>query len=155
MNGSLSQSAQPVMEHARCEVLRLHHEYLGTEHILLGIATEHAGIAADVFASTGITVERIRLALAPIVEIGPPSASPDDRRVTPSATRVLGFAHEEAALCGSSQVEPEHLLLGITREVQGVAAQVLRNLEVPPEVVREQLLSRLLGRGNAGEPQDD
>lgn len=153
MDGSLSEDAQRVIGSARDEALRLHHEYLGTEHILFGIAGEPVGVASDTLRAFGITLERVRSGIEQIVGIGPASASPDDRGVTPRAKQVIGFAHEEADHRGSPRVEPEHLLLGITREVHGVAAQVLRDLQAPPENVREKL-SGLLGRDDAGASQD-
>ena len=136
MDGSLSGGAQRVMGSGRDEASRLHHEYLGTEHLLLGIAAESDGVAGDVLKSLGITLERVRSGVEQIVGIGPDSASPDDRGVTPRANQALGFAREEADHRGSPQVEPEHLLLGICREAHGVAAQVLRDLGAPPEDVR-------------------
>lgn len=140
MDGLLSERSEDVMGLARDEASRLQHEYIGTEHILLGIACEPVGLAADVLKSFGITPDRVRSGVEDIIGIGPPTASPDDRGVTPRAKQVIGFAHEEAARQGCLQVEPEHLLLGITREVQGVAAQVLRDLQAQPENVRERVL---------------
>ena len=85
MGGSLSGDAQRVMGSAREEASRLHHEYLGTEHLLLGIAAESDGVAGDVLKSLGITLQRVRSGVEQIVGIGPDSASPDDRGVTPPA----------------------------------------------------------------------
>ena len=77
------------------------------------------------------------------------TGAPDDRGVSPRARRVLGFAHEEAKRCGQPLVDAEHLLLGMTRETHGVAAQVLRDLGADPAAVRERV-SGLLDRGDVG-----
>jgi ATP-dependent Clp protease ATP-binding subunit ClpC len=149
----LSERAQHVLGLARDEALRLHHEYIGTEHILLGIAREPDGVVANTFKSFGITLDRVRSGVESIVGIGPPAASPDDRGISPRAKHVLEFSDEEAGHYGSPLVEPEHLLLGVTREAHGVAAQVLRDLQVSPQSVREHVLG-LLGRGDMREVQD-
>jgi ATP-dependent Clp protease ATP-binding subunit ClpC len=146
-----AERSQRVLGLARDEALRLHHEYVGTEHILLGIAGEASGIASEALSSFGVTLDRIRSGVATIIGLGPPSASPEDRGVTPRAKRVIGCAQDEAAQRGTSQVEPEHLLLGVTREVQGVAAQVLRDLHASPESVREKLTG-LLDQKDADSP---
>jgi ATP-dependent Clp protease ATP-binding subunit ClpA len=78
----------------------------------------------------GVTLDRVRSGVETIIGLEPPFASPADRGVTPKATRVIEFAQEEAAQRGSPRIEPEHLLLGVTREVRGVAAQALRDLQV-------------------------
>lgn len=148
MGESLSVRAEHVMGLARDEALRLHHEYIGTEHILLGIAGEPAGIAADALKSFGITRDQVRSGVENLIGIGPADASPEDRGVSPRAQTVLRLAHEEAGRYGCPRVEPEHLLLGATREVQGVAAQVLRNLQAMPENLRQKVAD-LLGPGHA------
>jgi ATP-dependent Clp protease ATP-binding subunit ClpC len=152
MDGPLAERSQRILRLARDEASRLHHEYVGTEHILLGIASESTGVTSEALSSFGVTLERVRSGVETIVGLGPPSASPADPGVTPRAKRVIDFAREEAAQRGSPQVEPEHLLLGVTREVQGVAAQVLRDLQAPPESVQEEV-SRLLGRRDDVGPQ--
>ena len=144
MNEPLAENSQRVLGLARDEALRLHHEYVGTEHILLGIASVSRGIASEALSSFGVTLDRVRSGVESIIGLGPPSASPDDRGVTPRAKRVIDFAQEEAAQRGSLLVEPEHLLLGVTREVQGVAAQVLRDMKAPPESLQAKV-SELLG----------
>ncbi|WZO98752.1 Clp protease N-terminal domain-containing protein [Isosphaeraceae bacterium EP7] len=151
MDKLLSDRSRAALEKARDEASRLHHEYIGTEHILLGIAGEAGGNASATLASFGVTLDRIRVAVEALIGIGPPGASPDDRGVTPRAKQVIGFAQEEVDRSGHKEVDPEHLLIGLTREVHGVAAQVLRNLQAPPEDVVEKV-SELLGRGDEGEP---
>jgi ATP-dependent Clp protease ATP-binding subunit ClpC len=143
----LSDRSQHVMGLARDEALRLHHEYVGTEHVLLGIVSESADVTAGALGSFSITLDRARSGVETMIGLGPPSASPDHRGVTPRAQQAIEFAREEAVHRNSPQVEPEHLLLGVAREAHGVAAQVLRDLLAPPEAVRAKV-SELLGRGN-------
>jgi ATP-dependent Clp protease ATP-binding subunit ClpC len=147
MNELLSDRSQAVMRSARDEASRLQHEYIGTEHILLGIASETEGIAAEALASSGVTLDRIRSAVEAMIGIGPPDASPDDRGVTPRARQVIEFARQEAERQGHDQIDPEHLLIGATREDHGVAAQVLRDLQAPPEGVREKVAELTDRRG--------
>lgn len=151
MDASLSGRSQAVMGLARDEAARLHHEYIGTEHILLGIAAQSEGVAAECLRSFGVTLQRIRSGVESMIGVGPPTASPDDRSVTPRARQVISFAQEEAAQHGSPQVEPEHLLLGVAREIHGVAARVLRDLQASPEGVQAKV-SGLLGGGDGGGP---
>lgn len=89
MDGSLAKRSRRVMGLARDEESRLRHEYIVTEHILLGITSESAGIAADALGSFGITLDQVRSGVENIIGVGPPSASPDDRGVTRRAA-VLG-----------------------------------------------------------------
>ena len=133
MDIPLAERSQRVFQLARDEALRLNHEYLGTEHILLGIVSESVGVASDVLGAFGVTLDRVRSGVESIVGLGPSSASANDRGVTPRAKRAMKFAEEEAGQRGCCEVAPEHLLLGVARETRGVAAQVLRDLEIPPE----------------------
>jgi ATP-dependent Clp protease ATP-binding subunit ClpC len=150
---SLSERSQQVMGLARNEALRLRHEYFGTEHILLGIVSDPSGANAGALGTFSITFDRVRSGVEIMIGLGPPSASPDDRGVTPRARQVIRFARDEAARRHSPKVEPEHLLLGVTQEVHGVASQVPRDLLAPPETVRAQV-SEMLGRGDAGRQND-
>jgi Clp amino terminal domain, pathogenicity island component len=143
----LSDRSQHVMGLARDEALNLRHEYIGTEHVLLGIVSDSADVTAGALGSFNITLARARSGVETMIGLGPPSASPDDRGVTPRAQKAIEFAREEAAQRNSPRVEPEHLLLGVAREVHGVAAQVLCDLQAPPDAVRAKV-SELLGRGN-------
>ncbi len=153
MDLSLSDRSRHVMGLARDEALRLRHEYIGTEHVLLGIISEAADVTTGALGSFGITLDRVRSGVETMIGLGPPSASPDDRGVTPRAQQVIEFAREEAAHRNSPQVDPEHLLLGVAREVHGVAAQVLCDLQAPPEAFGAKV-SELLGRGDECGPKD-
>jgi ATP-dependent Clp protease ATP-binding subunit ClpC len=148
MDPSLSDRSKQVLGLARNEALRLRHEYFGTEHILLGIVSETSGANAGALGAFGITLDLVRSGVEIMIGLGPPSGSPDDHGVTSRARRVIQFARDEAAQRNSPQVEPEHLLLGVTREVHGVAAQVLRDLLAPPATIQTRV-SELLGRGDA------
>jgi ATP-dependent Clp protease ATP-binding subunit ClpC len=149
---SLSKRSQRALELAVDEASRLHHEYIGTEHILLGIASEGNGVAFNVLKSFGITLDEVRSGVETIVGVGPCTASPHNIGVTPRAKQVINFAQEEATKCSASGIEPEHLLLGVTREVHGVAAQVLRHLQAPPESVQNKVWA-LLGNGDGDSSQ--
>lgn len=143
----LSARSQTVMSSARDVAIRLRHEYIGTEHLLLGIASNEG------LKSCGVVYDQVVSIVKTIVGIGPVSASPDDRGVTPRAKRVMSIAQEEASLRDDLAVEPEHLLIGIARESGGVAAQVLRDLRIAPELIHNQALERLdQNRGGLGAP---
>jgi ATP-dependent Clp protease ATP-binding subunit ClpC len=147
MEEPLTERSSRVMGLAHEEAARLRHEYLGTEHILLGVLRESTGAAAETLRSLGVTLDPARLDVERIIGIGPDTGAPADRGVSPRAKRVLGFAHEEATRCAHPRVDAEHLLLGITRETHGVAAQVLRDLGTEPAAVRDRMLG-LLDRGD-------
>jgi len=142
MKESFSEHARRILDLARDEAARLHHEYIGTEHILLGMAGA-AGPAADAPGSFGITLDGARAAVERIVGVGPESGSPDDLGMTPRAKEAIGFAREEA---GRHAIGPEHLLLGLAREVEGVPARVMHDLGADQERVHAEVSSRL-GRG--------
>ncbi len=153
MKISLSNRSQHVMGLAHQEALRLHHEYIGTEHILLGIVSETDSDNDVALRSFSITLDRVRSGVETMIGLGPPSASPDDRGITPRAQQAIKFAREEAAHRNCRQVETEHLLLGVAREDHGVAAQVLCDLQAPPEAFGAKV-SELLGRGDECGPKD-
>jgi ATP-dependent Clp protease ATP-binding subunit ClpC len=146
VNDPLTERSSRVLALAHEEAARLRHEYLGTEHILLGIVRESAGPAALALRSLGVTLDPARSHVERIIGLGPDKGAPDARGMSPRAQRVLGFAHNEATQCGHALVDAEYLLLGITRETHGVAAQVLRELGAEPEAVRKSVLELLDGR---------
>jgi ATP-dependent Clp protease ATP-binding subunit ClpC len=133
MDGTLSPRSQAVFALAREEAKRLHHEYIGTEHILLGILGEGQGNARGALTSAGITLEDARTRVERVIGIGPNTASPDDRGLSPRARKVITVAQTEAKSRQSSVVDPEHLLLGLSQDQQCVAALVLRDLQFDPD----------------------
>jgi ATP-dependent Clp protease ATP-binding subunit ClpC len=146
MDPSLTGRADRALALARDEAGRLRHEYIGTEHILLGLAREADGIVAQVLGSFGLGLDRIREEVIRIVAIGPEGASPGDRGRTPRARRAIQSARDEAAQDGDPLADAEYLLMGIARDPQCVAAQVLHDLGAHPEEVRAALRRLLLDR---------
>src|SRR6187200_1931560 len=142
--------ARKVMQLANQEAQRFNHEYIGTEHILLGLVTEGSGVAANVLKNLDIALRKIRLEVEKIVQSGPDMVTMGKLPQTPRAKKVIEYSIEEARNLGHNYVGTEHLLLGLLREQEGVAAQVLMNLGLKLEDVREEVLS-LLGHGMEGE----
>ncbi|MDK2784489.1 MAG: ATP-dependent Clp protease ATP-binding subunit ClpC [Bacillota bacterium] len=150
MFARFTQRAQQVIILAQEEARRLNYPYVGTEHLLLGLIREGTGVAAQALASLGIELERVRAEVEKI--IGPGTGAPTGPQVdlTPRAKRVIELALDEARRMGVDYIGTEHLLLGLIREGEGVAARVLESLGADLEKVRSQVL-QLLG---AAQPQD-
>jgi ATP-dependent Clp protease ATP-binding subunit ClpC len=137
--------ARKVMQLANQEAQRLRHEYIGTEHILLGLVKEGSGVAANVLKNLDINLQAVRLEVEKIVQAGPDVVLPGKLPQTPRAKKVIEYAIEEARKLNHNYVGTEHLLLGLIREGEGVAAQVLMNLGLRLDEVREEV-HNLLGR---------
>ncbi|MCW8139047.1 MAG: ATP-dependent Clp protease ATP-binding subunit [Planctomycetota bacterium] len=135
--------ARKVMGLARQEAQRFNHQYIGTEHILLGLIQEGSGVAANVLRNLDVDPERIRGEVEKIVQDGPTMATLGQLPFTPRAKKVLELASEEATNLRHNYIGTEHLLLGLIRENEGVAAQVLMNLGLKLEEVREEVLDLL------------
>ena len=138
--------ARKVMQLANQEAQRFNHEYIGTEHILLGLVKEGSGVAANVLKNLDADLRKIRLEVEKIVQSGPDMVTMGKLPQTPRAKKVIEYAMEEARNLNHNYVGTEHLLLGLLREQEGVAAQVLMNLGLKLEDVREEVLN-LLGHG--------
>src|SRR5579885_3044222 len=146
--------ARKVMQLANQEAQRFNHEYIGTEHILLGLVKEGSGVAANVLKNLDIDLRKIRLEVEKIVQSGPDMVTMGKLPQTPRAKKVIEYSIEEARNRNHNYVGTEHLLLGLLREQEGVAAQVLMNLGLKLEDVREEVLN-LLGHNpmpNENEP---
>jgi len=141
--------ARKVMQLANQEAQRFNHEYIGTEHILLGLVKEGSGVAANVLKNLDVDLRKIRLEVEKIVQSGPDMVTMGKLPQTPRAKKVIEYAMEEARNLNHNYVGTEHLLLGLLREQDGVAAQVLMNLGLKLEEVREEVLN-LLGHGLEG-----
>ena len=141
--------ARKVMQLANQEAQRFNHEYIGTEHILLGLVKEGSGVAANVLKNLEVDLRKIRLEVEKIVQSGPDMVTMGKLPQTPRAKKVIEYAMEEARNLNHNYVGTEHLLLGLLREQEGVAAQVLMNLGLKLEDVREEVLN-LLGHGVEG-----
>jgi ATP-dependent Clp protease ATP-binding subunit ClpC len=138
--------ARKVMQLANQEAQRFNHEYVGTEHVLLGLIKEGSGVAANVLKNLDVDLRKIRLEVEKIVQSGPDMVTMGKLPQTPRAKKVIEYAIEEARNLNHNYVGTEHLLLGLLREQEGVAAQVLMNLGLKLEEVREEVLN-LLGHG--------
>ncbi len=145
--------ARKVMNLAKQEAQRLNHEYIGTEHILLGLIQEGSGVAASVLKNLGIDLKKIRSEIEKIVKGSPTMVTMGSLPFTPRAKKVLELSLEEASQLGHNYIGTEHLLLGLIKENEGIAARVLTNLGVKLEEVREEVLE-FLG-ADVQQEQDD
>ncbi len=149
--------ARKVMGLARQEAQRLNHEYIGTEHILLGLVQEGSGVAANVLKNLDIDLKKIRQEVEKIVKSGPNMVTMGQLPFTPRAKKVLELALEEASNLGHNYIGTEHILLGLIKEQDGKAAKVLQNLAVKLETVREEVLdflgAELPSQENQGEKE--
>ncbi|MCY2976937.1 MAG: ATP-dependent Clp protease ATP-binding subunit [Planctomycetota bacterium] len=141
--------ARKVMQLANQEAQRFNHEYIGTEHILLGLVKEGSGVAANVLKNLDVDLRKIRLEVEKLVQSGPEMVTIGKLPQTPRAKKVIEYSMEEARNLNHNYVGTEHILLGLLREQEGVAAQVLMNLGLKLEDVREEVLN-LLGHGMEG-----
>src|SRR5687768_6084342 len=135
--------AKKVMSLARQEAQKFNHEYIGTEHVLLGLVQEGSGVAANVLKNMNIDLKRIRAEIEKIVKGSPTMVTQGNLPFTPRAKKVLELAVEEASNLGHNYIGTEHLLLGLIKENEGIAARVLLNLGVKLEEVREEILEFL------------
>jgi len=135
--------ARKVMALANQEAQRFNHEYIGTEHILLGLVKEGSGVGANVLKNLDVDLRKVRLEVEKLVKSGPDMVTMGKLPQTPRAKKVIEFAIEEARNLNHNYVGTEHLLLGLLREQDGVAAQVLMNLGLKLEEVREEVLNLL------------
>ncbi|EAQ79857.1 ATP-dependent Clp protease ATP-binding subunit [Blastopirellula marina] len=142
--------ARKVMQLANQEAQRFNHEYIGTEHILLGLIKEGSGVAANVLKTLEVDLRKIRLEVEKLVQSGPDMVTMGKLPQTPRAKKVIEYSMEEARNLNHNYVGTEHILLGLLREQEGVAAQVLMNLGLKLEDVREEVLN-LLGHGMEGD----
>jgi len=139
-----------VMALANQEAQRFNHEYIGTEHILLGLVKEGSGVGATVLKNLGLDIKELRLEVEKLVKSGPDMVTIGKLPQTPRAKKVIEYAIEEARALNHNYVGTEHILLGLLREREGIAAQVLTNSGLKLEEVRQETLN-LLGPGS----QDD
>ncbi|SHK99477.1 ATP-dependent Clp protease ATP-binding subunit [Desulforamulus aeronauticus] len=146
-----TERAQKVLVLAQEEARRLKYPYIGTEHILLGLIKEGEGIAARALEQMNISAEKVKTVVEQMVETGKESV-PADIPPTPRAKKVLELSVEESRRMGHNYVGTEHLLLGLIREGEGVAAQVLVSLGADLERVRQQVLAMLGGAPGGGQP---
>lgn len=143
MFNRFTERARKVILLAKEEAKRFNHDYIGTEHILLGLVREGEGVAAAVLASFGLSPDKIRVEVEKLVQPGPATVISGDLPFTPKAKKVIELAMDEARALGHNYIGTEHLLLGLIREGEGVASQVLMNMGLELEKVREEVMNLL------------
>jgi ATP-dependent Clp protease ATP-binding subunit ClpC len=141
-----TERARQVVVLAQEEARILKHNYIGTEHILLGLLREEEGLAARVLESLDITVERVRAQVVRIVGSGEEVTS-GQIPFTPRAKKVLELALREALSLGHNYIGTEHILLGLVRENEGVAARILLDFDADSEKIRNEVIRMLSGPG--------
>ncbi|MGZ5342975.1 MAG: Clp protease N-terminal domain-containing protein, partial [Solirubrobacterales bacterium] len=142
-----TERARQVVVLAQEEARTLKHNYIGTEHILLGLLREEEGLAARVLESLDITVERVRSQVVRIVGSGEEVTS-GQIPFTPRAKKVLELALREALSLGHNYIGTEHILLGLVRENEGVAARILLDFDADSEKIRNEVIRMLSGPGS-------
>jgi len=149
MNDKFTERVRKVIYLARDEANRLQHDYIGTEHLLLGILRLGEGIAAEVLQRLEVDLEQIQQTIENMVKPTGGTLTVGEIPLTPRAKRVLELSVEEARFLGHNYVGTEHLLLGLIREGEGVAARVLLELGVDRKRVREEIMKSLARTGGA------
>ena len=145
-----TERARQVVVLAQDEARALKHNYIGTEHILLGLLREEEGLAARVLESLDITVEEVRAQVARIVGQGD-EVTTGQIPFTPRAKKVLELALREALSLGHNYIGTEHILLGLVRENEGVAARILLDFDADAEKIRNEIIRMLSGPGRRGQ----
>jgi ATP-dependent Clp protease ATP-binding subunit ClpC len=142
MHERFTDRARKVMQLANREARRFNHEYIGTEHILLGLIREGSGTAANVLKNLDVDLRKVRLEVEAIVQRGPGGLQVVLGKLpqTPRVKKVIEYSVKEARNLNHDYVGTEHLLLGLIKEQQGVAAQILLNLGLNLEDVRNEIL---------------
>jgi len=141
--------ARKVMALANQEAQRFNHDVIGTEHILLGLVKEGSGVGATVLKNFDVDIKKLRLEVEKHVKSGPDMVTMGKLPQSPRAKKVVEYAIEEARALNHNYVGTEHILLGLLRETEGIAAQVLMGLGLKLEDVRQEILN-LLGAGVEG-----
>ena len=151
MQERFTERVRKVISLARQEAVRLHHDYIGTEHLLLGLVKEGEGVAAVVLTNLGVNTEDLRRAVENAVDIGSETLVLGEVPLNQEARSCLNYALDEARKMNHTYIGTEHLLLGLLREERGVACQILQSLGMDIELVRNET-ARLLG-GEKGPTQ--
>ncbi len=147
--------AQQVLALARKEADRFNHSYVGTEHLLLGLIKLGQGVAVNVLERMGLELETVRMEVEKEVGSGPPQKAAGNIPYTPRVKKVLALANKEAKALNHSYVGTEHLLLGLLREGEGVAARVLKRLDVDIQRTRNEILAEIDPNFSPDDQDDD
>ena len=140
--------AKRVLALAQDEAIRLNHNYIGTEHLLLGLLRDD-GIASRVLESNGVDLARARTAVTFIVPRGDASSGPSEITLSPRTKKIIELAIDESRRLAHAHVGPEHLLLGLVREGEGIACGVIKSMQVSLEKIRRDVTDEI-ARGGAG-----
>ncbi|MEO0091856.1 MAG: ATP-dependent Clp protease ATP-binding subunit [candidate division WOR-3 bacterium] len=151
MQERFTERVRKVIALARQEAIRMHNDYIGTEHILLGLIKEGEGVAAMVLVNLGINLEELRRAVENAVNFGSKTLVLGEIPLNQEARSALNWAVDEARRMNHSYIGTEHILLGLIREERSIASQILQSLGVELDIARQETI-RLLG-GELGEPQ--
>ncbi len=149
MFNRFTERARKVIVFAKEEARRFNHDYIGTEHLLLGLIREGEGVAASVLQKLGVDLEAIRIEVEKLVQPGPQTQVVGDIPFTPRSKKALELAAEEARALGHNYIGTEHLLLGLVKEGEGMAYRVLLNLGLDLGKLRNEVME-LLGNGIPG-----
>ena len=149
MFNRFTERARKVIVYAKEEARRFNHDYIGTEHLLLGLIREGEGVAASVLQKLGVDLESIRIEVEKLVQPGPQTQVVGDIPFTPRSKKALELAAEEARALGHNYIGTEHLLLGLVKEGEGMAYRVLLNLGLDLGKLRNEVME-LLGSGIPG-----
>ncbi len=144
MFNRFTERARKVIILAKEEARRFNHDYIGTEHILLGLIKEGEGVAAAVLQSLGLNLHTLRLEVEKLVQVGPSTIISGDIPFTPKAKKALELSMDEARRMGHNYIGTEHLLLGLIREGEGAASHILLNQGLDLKRVRSEIM-KLLG----------
>lgn len=144
MFNRFTERARKVLVLAKEEARRFNHDYISTEHILLGLTREGEGVACAVLQNLGVDIERMRIEIEKLMSSGSTASVLGDIPFTPRAKKALELSAEEARNLGHNYIGTEHILLGLMREGEGLASQVLFSLGIDLKKVREEV-SALLG----------
>jgi ATP-dependent Clp protease ATP-binding subunit ClpC len=143
--------ARKIIAMANQEALHFNHEYIGTEHMLLGLVKEGSGVGANVLKNLKVDLPTVRREVEKLIKVGPKQIPQSKLPQTPRAKRVIECAMEESRRLGHNYVGSEHLLLGLIREDDGVGAQVLMNMGLHLQRVQNEVLKILSAGGETPE----
>jgi ATP-dependent Clp protease ATP-binding subunit ClpC len=152
MEGNFSNRVQDVIRLSREEALRLGHDYIGTEHLLLGLIREGEGIGARILKNLKVDLLRLKQKIEESTHPKVPATQMGNVPLTKQAEKVLKITYLEAKICKSSIIGTEHLLLSILKGEDNIAAQILEQFGVTYDLVREELISITTGRSESDEP---
>ena len=141
--------ARQVVVHAQDEARALGHTWIGTEHLLLGLLRGESTVAARILEELEVEIDEVRAEVTRIVGVNQQTDAPVTGQIpfTPRAKKVLELSLREALSLGSRNIDTEHILLGLTRENEGVGAEILRHLAATDDVIRDRTVRQLSGRG--------